>query len=464
MEATFIPYLMAFMWMSILILFSVWLRAKISFFQKYLVPSGIIAGTIGFVLMNAGVIGHPSPEGWLRLPSGCFGIISLHLFSFGFGIIGLGCLSTATEGRAKTLIKGALWIDLIFWLFYSIQATVGFGVMELYAAVAGADVTTETGFLAGLGFAFGPGQTLSVATEWQNKYNLADSVSMGLAYAAAGFMVANFVGVPLANWGLRRGYAANTPKEVSPDFFVGLRPKDKQAPAFNLTTHSGNIDSVTLHLAVAGAAYALGWLICYVLKYYLLPPDYQSAAFGFIFMYTLFAGILIRFVINKTKAKEFYNDGAQNRLMGASVDFMIISALMAVNADTVWKYITPFLLVCVTCTGITLGGMVWLGRRVGAYGLERMLVTFGLITGTAASGLALLRIVDPDFRTPAAAEVGLNNVYALIPLFPFMLVATTMPAKAGVSGMLIMHAIMIAVCATGLFLGHRLKIYGPKQF
>ena len=39
---------------------------------------------------------------------------------------------------------------------------------------------------------------------------------MGLAYAAAGFMVANFVGVPLANWGLRKGYAPTARRSFPP--------------------------------------------------------------------------------------------------------------------------------------------------------------------------------------------------------------------------------------------------------
>ena len=50
-----------------------------------------------------------------------FRMISFHLFSFGFGIIGLGCFSTHTKGRSMTLIKGALWIDLLFWLFYGFR-------------------------------------------------------------------------------------------------------------------------------------------------------------------------------------------------------------------------------------------------------------------------------------------------------------------------------------------------------
>lgn len=54
MESSFLPYLMAVMWMSFLLLLSVWLRAKVTFLQKYLVPAGIIAGTLGFALINLG--------------------------------------------------------------------------------------------------------------------------------------------------------------------------------------------------------------------------------------------------------------------------------------------------------------------------------------------------------------------------------------------------------------------------
>lgn len=231
-----------------------------------------------------------------------------------------------------------------------------------------------------------------------------------------------------------------------------------------MTTHSGNVDTFALHFAVAATVYGLGWIVCYVLKYFVLPPNYQTASFGFIYLYALFAGMIVRLVINHTAANAFYSDDAQNRILGTTIDYMIISALMAVSAATVMKYFIPFILVIAVCTLITLLGVLYLGRRVGSFGLERLLVVFGLVTGTAASGLALLRIVDSDFKTPAAAEVGLNNVYALIPLFPFLLLSVTMPGGFGISGMLIMHVVMIAVCAAILFAGHRMKIWGPRQF
>lgn len=60
--------------------------------------------------------------------------------------------------------------------------------------------------------------------------------------------------------------------------------------------------------------------------------------------------------------------------------------------------------------------------------------------------------------------MGLNNVYALVPLFPFLLVTVTMPGGFGLSGMFIMHGLMILVCGGALIVGHRMKIWGPRQF
>jgi ESS family glutamate:Na+ symporter len=464
MENSFIPYLIAFMWMSVLLLVAVWLRSKIKFLQTFLVPSCITAGVLGAILMNCGLVGYPSPNGWVPLKMGDFGLISFQLFSFGFGIIGLACFPKGSSNRtSKSLIWGALWFSVMFWTFYAMQATVGYGVMSAYKALTGSDLNPANGFLVGLGYAFGPGQTITVAMGWQDA-GWADSLSIGLTFVAIGFLVANFVGVPLANWGLRKGYAAYTDCDLSDDFLAGLRPKDKQIIACPHTTHSGNVDTIALHLAVAIMVYAVAWLICYVLKYYVLPTEYHNVSYGMIFMYAVLAGILVRALLNKTPAAEYYNEDAQNRILGTSVDYMILSSLLAVKATAVYAYIVPILITALVCCILTLFATIWFGRRVGAFGLERLLAFFGLITGTAASGMALLRIVDCDFKSPAAAEMGLNNIYSLIPMFPFMLVAVTMPKVYGISGMLIMNGIFFFGGLFILFIGYRFKIWGPKQF
>lgn len=54
MEATFFPNLIAFLWLGIMLMLGVFLRAKVRFFQRILFPASIIGGLIGFVLVNAG--------------------------------------------------------------------------------------------------------------------------------------------------------------------------------------------------------------------------------------------------------------------------------------------------------------------------------------------------------------------------------------------------------------------------
>ena len=64
---------------------------------------------------------------------------------------------------------------------------------------------------------------------------------------------------------------------------------------------------------------------------------------------------------------------------------------------------------------------MWFGRRSPEYGFERCLIMFGYATGTAASGLLLLRIADPDYETPVAVEGGLMNVFSCLTFLPVTL-------------------------------------------
>ena len=41
---------------------------------------------------------------------------------------------------------------------------------------------------------------------------------------------------------------------------------------------------------------------------------------------------------------------------------------------------------------------------------------YGTVTGTVSCGLLLLRIVDPDFKTPVTIEIALMNILSIIPI------------------------------------------------
>ena len=89
MSSLFFPYVGAFFWVGVLLSFAAFLRSRVTFFQKNLIPSALIGGVIGFVLMNFGLIGMPTQEGWKEIPTSAFGVLVSHLFVFGFIGIGL---------------------------------------------------------------------------------------------------------------------------------------------------------------------------------------------------------------------------------------------------------------------------------------------------------------------------------------------------------------------------------------
>lgn len=94
---------------------------------------------------------------------------------------------------------------------------------------------------------------------------------------------------------------------------------------------------------------------------------------------------------------------------------MIAAAFMAVQLAVVGKWMVPILIVCVV-VGIVTFLMCWFfsSRIGGHYDFERLLGVWGCATGTCPSGIALIRIVDPQLRTTVASEMGSMNAVMLV--------------------------------------------------
>ena len=54
---------------------------------------------------------------------------------------------------------------------------------------------------------------------------------------------------------------------------------------------------------------------------------------------------------------------------------------------------------------------------------------YGMLTGTASTGVALLREIDGQFKTPVAENLVYQNFPAIVFGFPMMLLATMAPEK-----------------------------------
>ena len=75
----------------------------------------------------------------------------------------------------------------------------------------------------------------------------------------------------------------------------------------------------------------------------------------------------------------------------------------------------PIIVISIAITVLTAAVCFFFGKRFGGSNdFERTLGLYGTCTGTVASGISLVRIVDPEFKTTTALELGMMNLVMLL--------------------------------------------------
>ena len=179
------------------------------------------------------------------------------------------------------------------------------------------------------------------------EFGFEHAATIGLTYAAIGFFFAFFVGVPIANWGIRKGISAHGPRELPQDLLKGILSKNqKQESAGELTLHSGNIDTLAFQTALIGLTYIITYFVVKSLGM-LLGPEVAKMLWGFFFFFGLGFAILIRWLMGKAEIDYLINSGIQRRITGWSVDYLIVSTVAAIQLIVVWKFFFPIALISI---------------------------------------------------------------------------------------------------------------------
>ncbi|MBU2551114.1 MAG: hypothetical protein KKB20_22070 [Proteobacteria bacterium] len=445
-------YFVAFGFIGLCIFAGVLLRAKIKPLQNFLIPACMIGGVIGMILVNLGIV---------PLDEGLFQAIAYHFFIISFISIGLTGREAGPEkpGRGKQIIRGALWMGLINGGSMASQAFLGC-LLVLILGWIGLGTPLQIGLFLPLGFTQGPGQALAVGKAWEAA-GLAHAVPIGLSFAAMGFFFALFVGVPLINWGIRKGYTQMGRAELPECFRVGIYGQDEVCEATGLmTTHSGNVDSLAFQSSAVGIAYLLAYLVYVLLES--LFGALGEAFWGFFFIVGLFTGILIRVIMQRARVGYLLNPQTQNRITNLGVDVLITATLISVKLSVVWDNIVPLLVISLIGGGWTTFYMLYFGRRMGELGFERMSVQYGCNTGTVSTGLLLLRVVDPEFKTSVALETGIYAIFAL----PLILAVMVLIVYSGQWGLNVFHqmGIYLALFVLVLVLLKVFKLWGKRAW
>lgn len=443
--------MMAFGIASIMICLGMIFRAKISFFKKMLVPSSVIAGILGFIFMNF----LWKYFGISEVNSEIYSSIVDNLFTISF--ISITLTQADKKNESKSVFKGALGMGIIWCLLYSLTPVVGAGVIAIFGKYFQMDAMYGT--LIPFAFAQGPGQAASFGQIFE-AYGWENAKMVALVFAAFGFLTAFFVGIPAVKAGIKRGIAKKCGQLEDSVQRGYLRKEEQTNYMVKDTTCSSNIETLSFHFALIGICYLLAILIAKVFS--LLPGFLGNSMSGLMFMNGMYAAYIVKFVMKKLKIDFLRENILQTKITGWTADYLVVCAFMAISVEMLKSWIIPIVIEVLIIAGLTFLVCFYFGSRLGGENdFERTLGLFGTCTGTVPSGIALVRIVDPEFKTSTAVELGMMNLVMMLctPSYIILLAMASgsMSFKLGMIllvGLSVVYLVLLKVC----------KCWGKKTY
>ncbi|MCI9313507.1 MAG: sodium:glutamate symporter [Lachnospiraceae bacterium] len=407
--------MMAFGWAGIMLCMGMFLRVKIPAFRKMLVPTGVIAGILGIIFMNVAMGADVDVGTDMEM----FTSIVNHLFTVSFISISLTSTPQEEKGNAGNVLKGAVSMGLLWCLLYSMTPVIATGALYLMSSIT--DMSPGYGMLIQFAFCQGPGQSAAYGAIFE-QYGWDYASTVAITFASIGFIVAFLIGIPAAKLGVKRGIAKHCGK-IDEAILKGYFRKEEQTEYMvKDTTCSSNIETLAFHFALIGVCYVLAVGIGKILSY--IPGFLGTSMSSMMFMNGMYAAYLVKWLMKKLHLDFLQENVLQSKITGWTADYLVVCAFMAVSVDMISRWLLPIFVVVLVTTAVTFAVSFYFGQRIGgANDFERTLGLYGTCTGTVPSGIALVRIIDPEFKTTTSVELGAMNLVMLAstPVYIFIL-------------------------------------------
>jgi len=306
---------------------------------------------------------------------------------------------------------------------YLVQAMTGLGLTILISKVV-TDIFPAAGMILPFGYGQGTGQAMNYGNIYETDYGFVGGKSFGLAISTLGFLSASFGGVLYLAWLRRKNHivkqTARTMKTVS-----NRSEKQDEIPLYE------SMDTLGVQLAFILGSYVITYGIIFVIGE--LVPGLKSIIYGFNFL----IGVLVATGVKKLLAvleeknilkKHYVNDFLMIRLRNVFYDVMVVAGISAIRVSTMKGYVGVLLIICIIGAIFSFAYNYMVSRVLfKKYKEEQLVAMYGMLTGTASTGIVLLRELDPEFETPVSDNLVYQNFPAIIFGLPLMLIAAQAP-------------------------------------
>ncbi|GAB96712.1 ESS family glutamate:Na+ symporter [Kineosphaera limosa] len=395
------------------------IRVKSGVVQRLFLPSSIIAGTL-MLLLGPDVLGRIAGamgmEGWEE--TGLFTESMLTtwsalpglLISVVFATLFLG-QEIPTPKRAVTLVGPQLSLGVVFGAG---QYVVGlllaiFILVPLFAMTPMAGALIEIGFEGGHGTAAGMRGSLE-------SLGFESGADLALGLATVGIVSGVILGIIFINWGVRRGHTEflSGDAKMSVDEQKGLFAREEDYPAGQMTSRPSSVDTFSLHVGFVALSILIGWLMLSFFQW-IEQMTYAETFELFehvpLFPLALLGGVIVQVAMVKMGIDHLIDHEIMLRIQGLALDFLIVAALATLSLTAIGDNLGPFVILAVAGIVFNCGVFLLLAPRIiPRYWFERGIGDFGQSMGVTATGLILMRIADPDAKSPAFEAFGYKQL------------------------------------------------------
>ena len=337
---------------------------------------------------------------------------------------------------------------------YLVQAVVGMGI-TMIAALILPGFFQAAGLLLPFGYGQGTGQAMNYGNIYETQFGFAGGKSFGLTVAALGFLSASIGGVIHLNILKKRGQIKT--KKLQEGIIT-----ENEIQSLDEIPMQESIDKFTIQVALITLSYLLAYVLMWILGN--LIPGMKAVIYGFNFLLGVLAATLVKAILNILKKKgiakrEYTNNFLLTRASNFFYDIMVVAGIAAIRLDLIDDYWGILLILGVAGLIITyIYNRVVVNVLFKEYREEQFLAMYGMLTGTASTGVILLCEIDGEFKTPVSDNLVYQNFPAIAFGFPIMLLATLAPVKPVLT--LILLTLFLIVMNMILF---RAQIFGKKK-
>lgn len=398
--------------LSVLLLVGTFLRAKVKLFQSLYLPASVIGGFIG-IIISPEILGRFSnysiSEEWIKTYSLLPGILSVPIFA----AIPLGMFLNKNKNIKSMYPSKVLICFGLFQCASMSQSAIGYATNMFFSKInPQLNMYRTFGYELSAGFAGGHGLAAATGKLLEGfgipQWEIAQGVA--LTTATIGLIGGIVFGIIFINLAVRKNKTKiikrindNADKSMEVGYNKDI---NKQNSLGRETFLSSSIETITFHLAIIFTVCGIAYIVLNFVK----KMNIAGLNVLPVWTYSMIIMFALNFIIKKLNLVWMVDAKVKAKIMGTFSDFAIVSAMTSLPIKAIINYIAPITVMCILGFIITYLLVFPLNSFFFKedYSFERAIISWGTLTGVLITGMTLLKICDPEYKSPALSEFSLG--------------------------------------------------------